>query len=221
MKPLKSIALVCALLPVTQTLAAPYAGLELGRSGSAQFKNVQDFNNTQRNGWAGRGYLGYQLGKKVVNYGVEVGYNQLEKGRAIAQSSEAHLESTLKRRSVDLLGVVSYPMMDKFDLVGKGGLAYVDQKTVNRASLANPAAAPNPFVSPVIDNVQASHKDRRVLPKAGVGFSYSVTEKQGFDVTYNYTFGKRRVNFDSSSTASDHKVLANDSINLGWHYSFA
>lgn len=221
MKSMKAFALICALLPISQTFAAPYAGLELGRSGSVQFKNAQDFTNTQRNGWAGRGYLGYTIGKKVVNYGVELGYNQLEKGRALAQTSQANLESSIKRRSVDLLGVVSYPVIDKLEIVAKGGVAYVDQKTVNRASLAHAATAPNPFVNPSVETVQASHKDRRVLPKTGVGFSYSITEKQGFDVTYNYTFGKRRINFDSSSQAEGHKVLSNDSINLGWHYSFA
>ncbi|HET9843332.1 MAG TPA: outer membrane beta-barrel protein [Gammaproteobacteria bacterium] len=220
-KIIKSLALCSILFPVAQSIANPYAGIEVGRGGNIKFNKMENqFESTKNTTWAARGFMGYKLTQNApVNYGVETGFNQNEKAHALAHTSEASLNSKVKSRSVDMLAVVDMPVITKVTVFGKGGVAVVEQKTISRAKLNQAVNAPNPFLSPniaVVENTATSH---RILPKGVVGLGYQLASNQSIDLSYNYVLGKRKAAFNPET--SSYKVLAQDSLNLGWSYHFA
>lgn len=220
-KIIKSFAICALMLPVTQSFANPYAGAEVGRGGNIKFNKTENhFDSTKNTTWAARGFMGYKLTQNApVNYGFETGFNQNEKAHALAHSSEATLDSKVKSRSLDMLAVVDMPVITKVSVFGKGGVAVVEQKTISRAKLTQEVNVPTPFLSPNIAVVEHTSTTHRILPKGVVGVGYQLANNQSIDLSYNYVFGKRKATFNPET--SSYKVLANDSLNLGWSYHFA
>lgn len=132
-----------------------YGGFNFGQS---KYRGVDvDTANTRTEGW--KVYTGYQFNKYL---GVEGGYVNLNDmtGRTGTVSTNIDTDAWA------LGAVVSYPLTDKFSVMGKLGAAYM----VSNVHTKNPAA-----LLPA-DRLKKTRGDDSYEPNYGVGVSYALLD---------------------------------------------
>ncbi len=181
-KVLRALALTIATgLFVNQSMAvAPglYVGAMVGPSrNSASSQYVQANNSTalilatpKSNQVGARGYVGYKINPYA---GIESGLNYYS---SIQYDTNTNACSSVQSRvtDVDIVGVASYPILNSFNVFGKGGAAFAYIQT---SGAFYPTSPPNTCGNN--SNVV------RVRPTFSLGASYDFSQNWVADISWN------------------------------------
>ena len=190
--------------------AGPYFGVQVG-TGGADTLDGDKFDGIKRSnyGFAGRFYGGYVLsGAKEddFQYGVELGYSLYQKRNyTYTRESGEKSEFAYKGDYIDLLGFFRYEALAKWNIIGKVGFAYINQKTEARGRDFNKGLEKN---------------SNELLPKAALGLAYDISDKCSIDLMLDYVFSKRpeALSIRSKDEKAINKVASINTVMLGVSY---
>ncbi len=155
-------------------IASPYVSGQFGVYGTSDSNNAYDnlFHNKSR--ITGRIAAGYLWG---INPCTELGLESGVQGYQKIREQYTVTDATLRRYSIDALGVVDYRPIQYFNVFAKAGAAYVREKI----------------------NVHTTHYDYSsakgtVVPKAVIGAGYDVLENVNVNLSVSQEF-KRHGHF--------------------------
>ncbi|MBB71380.1 MAG: hypothetical protein CMF50_03180 [Legionellales bacterium] len=209
-KILPAVAVSCVL--ATSAYATPngfYAGGQLGYSDSDYTAASQGLKSVSLNGTStqvsgpantktekdhlgGRLYTGYQFNKYL---GAELGFTDYGDNKIKNAYGLEGTNVTLNNQAVDLVGKLSYPVTDKFDVFGKAGGAYV---MADKAK-SDVTATTVPGGAMFSGTVKTKSMDK-LRPTYGLGASYMLTNNVSADLSYMRIQGGNGVK-DTSLTA--------------------
>lgn len=157
-------------------MASSDAGFVVGiQGGWANTHQVVDGMSGDDDGFAARGYVGYDFNKYL---GLEAGYTYLPKTTYDLGGGD------IKNYAVDLLGKISYPVNNAFSIFAKAGAGYLNQKHENALG--------------------GSTTNDKVVPAFGVGAAYQIMPNLAIDASwlrysgnYDSTDGVTNVDFAS------------------------
>ncbi len=188
--------------------------------------------------FAAAAHIGY-LFPVTQNFllGAELGYNYLPENKytfGIASAfpgkdpKTALVNGTIKysQYSLDLLGVAKYYVTDEFNIFGKAGIAYVNQKVTQSFTNGNPG---DPDLLKRLPSISSS--EAKFLPKVAVGVGYNITQNVELTAQYSHTFGDKIHQIDEKGQLFDKKwneqmlvnaskIPSNNEVLVGANYYF-
>ncbi|TLS80400.1 outer membrane protein [Photobacterium damselae] len=174
--------------------AGPYIGVNIGSGGmdTPELEGNQTSSYELR-GLAGGIDAGYLWQTQQVEYGVELGFDTYAKNK-YRIGDAFHMD--YKGYNLDLLGVAKYNFSSQWNVFGKAGLAYVNQKLT-------------------VDDFGSKNKNE-IKPKVSLGFGYDFTPELGMNAEFSHVFAA-----DANSLKSDGtKVASVNMLTLGMQYRF-
>ncbi|BDR35925.1 transporter [Photobacterium damselae subsp. damselae] len=178
--------------------AGPYIGVNIGSGGmDTPDLKVDQTSSYELRGLAGGIDVGYLWQTQQVEYGVELGFDTYAKNK-YRIGDAFHMD--YKGYNLDLLGVAKYNFSSQWNVFGKAGLAYVNQKlTADGLGLG-----------------LIGKNKNEIKPKVALGFGYDFTAELGMNAEYSHVFAG-----DANSLKSDGtKVASVDMLTLGVQYRF-
>ncbi|HIF9197685.1 TPA: outer membrane protein [Photobacterium damselae] len=174
--------------------AGPYIGVNIGSGGmDTPELEINQTSSYELRGLAGGIDAGYLWQTQQVEYGVELGFDTYAKNK-YRIGDAFHMD--YKGYNLDLLGVAKYNFSSQWNVFGKAGLAYVNQKLT-------------------VDDFGSKNKNE-IKPKVALGFGYDFTSELGMNAEYSHVFAG-----DANSLKSDGtKVASVDMLTLGVQYRF-
>ncbi|HIF9218023.1 TPA: outer membrane protein [Photobacterium damselae] len=201
MKSMKGLLIVAGVLSSlvcgnAMAKAGPYIGVNIGSGGmDTPDLEVNQTSSYELRGLAGGIDAGYLWQTQQVEYGVELGFDTYAKNK-YRIGDFFHMD--YKGYNLDLLGVAKYNFSSQWNVFGKAGLAYVNQKLT-------------------VDGLGLIGKNKNeIKPKVALGFGYDFTPELGMNAEYSHVFAG-----DANSLKSDGtKVASVDMLTLGVQYRF-
>ena len=165
--------------------------------------NTKDINSITANngdfGFAARaGYL-FPLAS-TWKAGIEAGYFNL--GKSTYKQGGVNVVD-IKQQGFDILAVVQKQLNANFDVFGKAGAAYVDQKGKVPVAIAN------------LKGWNTSYDKTKFLPEIAGGVAYNINDNLAVTGTVNHIFGDK-IEANSSTTS----VASSTSALVGLRYTF-
>ncbi|WIH24962.1 outer membrane protein [Photobacterium damselae] len=199
MKSMKGLLIVAGVLSSlvcgnAMAKAGPYIGVNIGSGGmdTPELEGNQTSSYELR-GLAGGIDAGYLWQTQQVEYGVELGFDTYAKNKYRIGDA---FRMDYKGYNLDLLGVAKYNFSSQWNVFGKAGLAYVNQKLT-------------------VDDFGSKNKNE-IKPKVALGFGYDFTPELGMNAEYSHVFAA-----DANSLKSDGtKVASVNMLTLGVQYRF-
>lgn len=165
-KVIKSILIAFGILGASSAALAALPGFNvgiqagLGRTeySAKDIKNVTTARITDKTGFAGRIYAGYNFDQ---NWGAELGFTQFQKTE-FKNIGGTGLNGSVRHQAVDLAGKGIYSFGNGFDVFGKLGAAYVKAQTSGALSGSK----------------------SRIQPVLGAGVTYDITPNVPVELAY-------------------------------------
>lgn len=166
----------------------------LGQAGALKFSAKHtDFSDNW--GLAGRLAAGYLWSSDAWRFGVEAGalihdFNTYSTKDDDGTKDKVNTSGYL----IDLLAVGKYYFNDQWNIFGKAGAAYVQQKLTVKENGVK----------------KGTFKAHNIRPEIQAGIGYDVNQNLGFSLTYLYAYGKRDQTNEKNnlSTFPVHAVMA-------------
>ncbi|MCS5712254.1 outer membrane protein [Candidatus Berkiella aquae] len=171
---------LCAI----DAIANPYVSGQFGVYGTRDSNNVYDnlfhSHKARATGRIGAGYLW------DVNPCTELGLEGGVQGYQKLRESYNNVEASLRRYSIDVLGVVDYyPTVHGFDLFAKAGAAYIREKATIH-----------------LDHFDASARKGAVVPKAVIGAGYDIINNVNVNLALSHEFKRSNAYFFPAATSA-------------------
>ncbi|UKA11928.1 outer membrane protein [Photobacterium damselae] len=201
MKSMKGLLIVVGVLSSlvcgsAMAKAGPYIGVNIGSGGmDTPELEINQTSSYELRGLAGGIDAGYLWQTQQLEYGVELGFDTYAKNKYRIGDS---FYMDYKGYNLDLLGVAKYNFSSQWNVFGKAGLAYVNQKLT-------------------VDGLGLSGKNKNeIKPKVSLGFGYDFTPELGMNAEFSHVFAA-----DANSLKSDGtKVASVNMLTLGMQYRF-
>ena len=187
--------------------------------------------------FAAAAHMGY-LFPVTQNFllGAELGYNYLPENKytfgaaGVTAPKTDLVNGTIKysQYSIDLLGVAKYYVTDEFNIFGKAGIAYVNQKVTQSFTEGNSGLDVQDFLK-TLPSISSS--EAKFLPKVAVGVGYNITQNVELTAQYSHTFGDKIHQIDEKGQLFDKKwneqmlvnaskIPSNNEVLVGANYYF-
>lgn len=151
------------------------AGLSVASSGGS----------SKETGVAGRLFAGYQFND---NFAAELGYSKFSNAKSNAYATgvdsvsslaeSVSIGTTTKSYAVDLVGKAILPLQNCFNVYGKLGVAYLNERVdLNVSDVENGVT---------LSNESFSASEHKVLPTFGVGAGYEINQNLAADLSWNH-----------------------------------
>ncbi len=168
--------------PISQGISFARSGLPAGLYVSGQVGYAETHMNSKlpspvgvdlaNNGLAGRLAMGYKINQ---NFAIEVGYLQLQQGKAIGKDDTAYN----KQNAIDIAGKGTIPLTHNVNLYGKVGVAYLTTRLEDKlAQDGNSVTLDNNNLYGI-----AKHK---WAPEVAVGMGYDITPNVTVDTSFTH-----------------------------------
>ncbi len=182
---------LCAI----DAIANPYISGQFGVYGTRDSNNVYDnlfhSDKARSTGRISAGYLW------DVNPCVELGVEGGVQGYQKLRENYNNVDASLRRYSVDVLGVVDYYPVQGFDLFAKAGPAYIREKaTIHH------------------NHFDASARKGTVVPKAVIGAGYDIINNVNVNIALSHEFKRSNDFFLGNDVPSATSAM------IGAKYSF-
>lgn len=201
--------------------AGAYVGVGLGVGGmntpkldAAEKSIATSHSESIRRGVAGRAYAGYFWQAANFLFGPEIGASTYPKNKyRLSRTSIGSGSWTYSGYNIDLLGIAKYAFDSGFNIFGKAGLAYAEQKVELKATLNSGASA------------DTTETENDVLPEVAAGLGFDWTDQFSTNITYSHIFGNKPSQIENSNilpgTKNDLDSVASiDMVLLNAEYHF-
>ncbi len=199
---MRSVFLAILLLP---SIALAQSGNYVqGQVGGVYLVNGTQFGIYGPTGTAWRASGGHLWGDNNFNYGIEAGLGYFP--HATMEEDIFFIKDTLDYSgySADLLGVLKYTFNSGFDLFGKAGLAYLNQKSTAKSSLNSYGM-----------DIYARHSmdGSKIGPELAIGLGYQFTPAWEASLTESTVFISNKIS-QNNAVATTNTLL----FGLSYHF---
>lgn len=193
---------VVTAVPASEFNPGIYLGLQAGYGVAGWYRVKDDYSVSDDNGLAGRLLLGYDFTKY---WAAEVGYTYFG-GKSKLKDGASTAVSEIRTQAFDLVAKGKIPVVDKFDIYGKAGIAYLMSKGIRKAVDAGDSW------------VGSNDKQNNVAAVLGLGADYYFKPNLWMDLSWTkYIVGKK---FGGTTSYVDNYQPDTDLFVLGLNYKF-